>query len=437
MDIYEFEREDGLSEKLTSNSVAFVCEITSHKMMNDIPEDVKVALASVGNRPSQHDLYYLNSILVSAGWNKNDDVFSVADLWAARNTPIDKPFNYMHDESDIIGHMIASAACNQDGSIVTEEPLPDQMDLVTSAVIYTTWSDPEQSLRVRDLITKIEAGELAVSMECVFNNFDYAIVHPDGTQSVVARCKDTAFLTKHLRAYGGSGMYNGLKIGRALKDLTFCGKGLVDKPANPRSVILPKEVDPFSPELKDFSTVAMEVEMPEVDETVQLQDSLNQAKAEVESQKTTISSLEEKIRDLETTIATISEEKASLDAQIKKMVAEARLASRKSALMNAGADEAKASDLLSKFAEASDEMFNSVVALIQPVQVPAPVETTETVATTETEDVEETSTASVNDLETLEQEDTPAPRVVEDELNDSVAKAAEWLTTCLGTKIGK
>lgn len=438
MDIYDFEREDNLTEKLTSNSVAFVCDITSHKMMKDVPDNVKVALASVANRPTQHDLYYLDSILVSAGWNKNDDVFSVADLWAARNTPVDKPFNYMHDESDIIGHMIASAACKQDGSLVTEEPLPDQMDLVTSAVIYTTWSDPEQSSRIQELITKIEAGELAVSMECVFNNFDYAISQEDGTQVIVTRSKDTAFLTKHLRAYGGDGTYNGLKIGRMLKDLTFCGKGLVDRPANPRSVILRKDVS-MSPEVKDFSTVAMEVEMPEVDETVQLQDSLNQAKAEVESQKTTISALEQKIKDLETTIATISDEKASLDAEIKKMVAEARLATRKSALINAGADEAKASDLLSKFAEASDEMFESVVALIQPVQVPAKTETTETVATTETEveDVEETSTASEKDLDTLEPDQKPAPRAVEDELNDSVAKAAEWLTTCLGTKIEK
>ncbi len=435
MDIHEYEQLDGLSEKLTANSVAFVCDIT---VADNVPEQVKMAaIASINGRPEQKDLYYLNSILVSAGWNKNDDVFSVADLWTARDTPVDKPFNYMHDESDIIGHMIASAACNQDGSLVTEEPLPDQMDLVTCAVIYTTWSDPEQSQKVHELIQKIEAGELAVSMECVFNNFDYAIIQPDGTQAVVKRCADTAFLTKHLRAYGGTGMYNGLKIGRALTDLTFCGKGLVDKPANPRSVILSKDVNPFSPEVKDFSTVAMEVEMPdEVDKTVELQESLSAAKAEVDVHKGTISSLEAKIKELETTIATINDEKSSLDAQIKAMVAEARQASRKSALLNAGADEAKASELLTKFAEASDEMFEAMVSLVKPVQAAAP-ETTVTQTETEVEEVVETSTASEQDLDEVETVDTPTPTAVEDEIKDEVAKAAEWLSTQLGTQITK
>jgi hypothetical protein len=435
MDIHEYEQLDGLSDKLKANSVAFVCDV---KVVDKVSEPIRMAaIASIHDRPEQKDLYYLNSILVSAGWNKNDDVFSVADLWASRNTPVDKPFNYMHDESDIIGHMIASAACNQNGGLVTEEPLPDQMDLVTCAVIYTTWSDPEQSQKVQSLIQQIEAGELAVSMECVFNNFDYAIVQSDGTQVLVKRCADTAFLTKHLRAYGGTGMYNGLKIGRALTDLTFCGKGLVDKPANPRSLILKKDVNPFSPEVKDFSTVAMEVEMPdEVDKTVELQESLNAAKAEVDTHKGTISSLEAKIRELETTIATINDERSSLDAQIKSMVAEARQASRKNALLNAGADEAKASELLTKFAEASDEMFEVVVSLVKPVPMATP-EASVTQTETEVEEVVETSTASVEDLDEVEQVDTPAPTVIDDTIKDEVAKAAEWLSTQLGTQITK
>jgi hypothetical protein len=52
-------------------------------------------------------------------------------------------------------------------------------------------------------------------------------------------------LTKHLRAYGGTGEYENYKVGRSLRGISFSGKGLVNKPANPRSIILQPEEDPF------------------------------------------------------------------------------------------------------------------------------------------------------------------------------------------------
>ncbi len=419
--IYEAEKLDNLSDALTCVSVAMLCPISIVESF-EIPEKV---LASVSNRPIQKDLYYLNSILVSAGWNKNDDVFDVADLWAARETPIDKPFNYMHDDSDIIGHMISSAAMAEDGSMVTDVPLPERMDLVTSAVIYKTWSDPDQSSRVNSLISKIYEGNLAVSMECVFSNFDYAIIEPDGSQKVIARDENSAFLTKHLRAYGGTGSYEGYKVGRLLRDLYFSGKGLVDKPANPRSIILPKEVDPFKP-ANTFSTLAMEVVMPEDNsvlllEVESLKETLTAEKAtastlatEVSGHKATISSLELKITELETSIANISQEKLTLSQEIQKMVAEVKMTERKNSLVKAGATEDRAAELLSKFAEATDEMFEVVVALI--VKEPAPVLDTESVEV-------EVEAEALDDVTEVE-----APVViVEDSVSDKISVASEWL----------
>merc|ERR1712196_247324 len=75
-------------------------------------------------------------------------------------------------------------------------------------------------------------------MECLFAGFDYALSNEDGLKKVLARDEESSFLTKHLSSYGGSGEYQGYKIGRALKNIAFSGKGLVSKPANPRSVIL-------------------------------------------------------------------------------------------------------------------------------------------------------------------------------------------------------
>lgn len=424
MKVYEAEKLDNLSDALKSVSIAMICPITHSESIKS--DDVKVSLASVSDRPIQADLYYLNSILVSAGWNKNDDVFDVADLWAARETPVDKPFNYMHDETDIIGHMISSAAMGEDGAIINDLPLPEKMDLVTSAVIYKTWGDPAQSGRVNDLIAKIDEGQLAVSMECVFRNFDYAIIEPDGSKKVIARDDNSAFLTKHLRAYGGTGSYEGYKVGRLLRDLYFSGKGLVDKPANPRSVILPKEVNPFKPE-NTFSTLAMEVVMPEdnsalsvATEVSALKEELATEKStastlatEVSGHKATIASLESKVNELEATIATISQEKLTLSQEIQKMVSEVKAVARKNALVTAGASDERATELLSKFADATDEMFEVVVALI--VKEPAPV--------LDTEPVEVETEA----LETVTEVEEAPVTVVEDSVADKINVASQWL----------
>ena len=139
----------------------------------------------------------MNSVLVSAGWNKNDDVFSTQALWAARNTPVDKQFNYMHDESDIIGHITASAVMAEDGKIIAEETsdedIPDKFDIITSSVIYKTWSDIETRMRVAELIQQIDEGQWSVSMECVFTDFDYALVTPKGQDKVLARTEESSF----------------------------------------------------------------------------------------------------------------------------------------------------------------------------------------------------------------------------------------------------
>ena len=74
-----------------------------------------------------------------------------------------------------------------------------------------------------------------ISFECVF----YTLFL--GEYKVLARNDNTAYLTKHLRAYGGSGEHEGYKVGRVLRNITFSGKGFVDKPANPDSIIFTKK----------------------------------------------------------------------------------------------------------------------------------------------------------------------------------------------------
>ncbi len=44
-------------------------------------------------------------------------------------------------------------------------------------------------------------------------------------------------MTKHLRVYGGTGTYEGHRVGRVPRDIIFSAKGYVDKPANKNSII--------------------------------------------------------------------------------------------------------------------------------------------------------------------------------------------------------
>lgn len=200
------------------------------------------------------DLYPTDSILATTNWNKNDDVFDPMETWAARHTPSHKPTNMEHDEHEIVGHITTSWAINEDNELIEDDTaadeLPDLFHLCNGAVIYKNWEDEVLIKRTEELIEQIQAGEMFVSMEALFRNFDYAVISPDGKKSIVARDKVSAFLTKHLRAYGGTGKYEDYRVGRLLRNITFCGKGYVKKPANPDSII-------FS-ETTDFSKASLE-----------------------------------------------------------------------------------------------------------------------------------------------------------------------------------
>ena len=188
------------------------------------------------------DLHHLLSILVTTSWNLNDDVFSKAETWPARKTPAHKPTNLDHQENVIVGHMTDEIwTINEKNEIIPDdtlvEDLPDVFHIVNGSVLYKCWSDEKLQKQTQLLLEQIQAGEKFVSMECMFTDFDYALISPNGEHVVASRDKDSAWMTKHLRAYGGTGIYDNYKIGRYLKNITFTGKGFVDRPANPESII--------------------------------------------------------------------------------------------------------------------------------------------------------------------------------------------------------
>ena len=239
MKIYNQEIKDGIADLVQASASIAYCTQAVHadhptSLSSTIEDKIKASSAN----PEQIDLYYITSVLVSTGWNKNDDVFRSEATWAARDTPEDKQFNFMHNENDIIGHITGSYVVDRNGDKIESDTQPDDFDIITEAVLYNSWTDPENRNRMSQIIAEIEEGKWFVSMECLFAGFDYALLDGKGNAKLLERNEGSAFLTKHLRAYGGDGEYEGYKIGRSLREISFSGKGLVAKPANPRSVIL-------------------------------------------------------------------------------------------------------------------------------------------------------------------------------------------------------
>jgi len=442
MKIYKSEIEAGLSEKvLAKNTIALVS--TAVPYTPDQPDIEKASVifndSTVAENKDQMDLYYLKSVLVSTGWNKNDDVFSNDELWVARKTPEDKQFNYMHNEEDIIGHITSNEVVDFSGNAILEdlEKAPEQFEIVTGAVIYKSWSSLERRERVNDLIQEIEEGKWFVSMECLFNNFDYAVIAPDGGNKVVARNEGSAFLTKHLRSYGGNGEYEGHKLGRLLRNISFSGKGLVNKPANPRSIILKDRLsfsdskafeieEVFINSVKENSNMADEhavlqnqiaelkqnlaeandknaelvSQLSEMDEKA-VSEKLEELQAQVQKRDETIASLEavaethdsEKQELIEKNQAA-AEQVETIQAKLDEIEAEAHKNQRLVALKDAGLTEEEAEAKLEAFSEASDELFAEVVTLLadrNPVAADEEVE-----AEAEETDEEETDEAEAD-----------------------------------------
>ena len=430
MKIYSQEKTDGLEETIQANaSVAYVSQLRPFSPDESQILKIKASLESTkaNSNKDQSDLYYIDSVLVTTCWNNNDDVFDKNQVWSARKTPEDKPFNLEHDEHDILAHITGNWVIDDSGNILddSEEKLPDTYHIVTSSVMYKHWTDPELIVRTYKLIESIEAGEKFVSMECLFNDFDYAIKAEDGAMHTLARTAESAFLTKHLRAYGGTGVYQGYKIGRLLKNIAFCGHGLVAKPANPSSIIfdkfkpfiaptegslqmfdnIPSAVakDSSEEETEKMADINVDFYNKQVDElkasvdslsatNKELQSKLSEAgvkeyeakiaeleatlaanleaieaqKSELQQVSETVSEANQKVEEAEAKLAEAETAKSEIQSKLDKIEAEKVRSHRISALVEAGLETEEAEAAIEKFAELNDEQFDALALMVAP-----------------------------------------------------------------------
>jgi hypothetical protein len=471
--IFDAEREDGIEERISSQaSLAYVSQLCpadaaednkSFKPLNkDLLEDIR---ATAGDKDG--DVYRTFSILVSTSWNKNDDVFAKNEVWASRKTPTYKPANLEHDEKQIVGGIIGTWPVDSEYKLIAEDSnpdsLPDTYHLLVSSVIYNQWQDPDYQTRAEDLINKIKDGQMFVSMECLFRGFDYAIVSPDNKNHIIARSEETAFLSKYLRAYGGTGQYEDHKVGRLLKNITFSGKGFVERPANPDSIIFDKDSsfdftnasrtknlfscdngvsikvgnDVFSEtnsqENLDMSNDILNDQIQELKEALanvknenkelsvkvaeanigKWEDQVAEYKQQVETISSTLTETSEelsgtqaKIEELEESLATESEARTAAEGLIKEMESEKSLVERKSQLIEAGLSEEEALAKLEVFGSLSDEQFEAVAETIKEAAGENPFLKKKKEEDEEKKKAETKSSAESDDAEANEPKDT-------------------------------
>jgi hypothetical protein len=485
MKIKIYEAEASIAELIVNNSIAYCSK--AEKLV--VPEGQKI-YTSASTKPLDLELFYpTRSILATTIWNKNDDVFSPQHTWAARHTPVHSPTNIDHDHKKIVGHITDSWVINAEGELIAddteEKDLPSKFHLCNGAVIYKYSREKDLVTRAETLIAEIESGKKFVSMECLFPDFDYAVVSPDNNYYILKREESSAFLTKHLRIYGGKGEYNGNKIGRFLKNMVFSGKGYVDNPANPESIIFDNGTEfNFSSasykdnwfNVEDKTIIGVDINIKQLslsedvtenkimaeentviakleaqvasltkqlvdadvkaknDEIESLKAQVAKAAAEVETQKavaeefkTQVTVAQEEVAKVKAEVAELTTAKTELEAKVEVAVKNETRATRIAKLIDGGVVKEEAEAKVTKFEALSSEQFDAVAEVIISAVKP---KTEETVA-----DVEEVvTTEEVDaDLTTAETTETVAGSVTDttDDKAEVSAKRRESIANYL------
>lgn len=406
MIIYKQEQKDGLESIIRSNtSISAYCPILSKEtILSD--EIINNPSLTIANLSQDKGLYKLYSILVSVGWNLNDDIFLREEIWKARHSPQDKPFNLEHNPRQIIGHITKSCVVDEDYKLLDDnisfDDLPEKFHILTAAVLYRHKPSLDKDLtkETEELISSIANGDWFVSMEVTFPDFDYGLSYANGTQTIIERNKETCFLSKYLKVYNGVGSYNNAKIGRVLKNISFSGKGLVKIPGNPESYIFTdtekfvgvsnrrKEMtveskgehlaldvvsrEEYATAQKEISDLRNRLEAAKEENVKkkieEVQASASKKDEEISSLKTELENVKASKKDLESSLAKLNESVTDLtnklsDAEevLAKAAKEKIISNRVSTLIEKGVEKSEAEKIVTASASTSDEVFALLV----------------------------------------------------------------------------
>lgn len=227
-------------------------------------KEIAAKLDLPDNEDNQKDLMFMSAILVSTGTNKNGAHFLGSELIKARKTIAQKPLNIEHQERAIIGHISEWLYMDQSGKILDDEELYksvvntegsehhdegkmkenceklDAMDM-DIGIICAVYKD-----RFPEVAEDIEMGRYKVSMECYYESFDVKVgdfilprdMAKDADLSEMSKNNIDPSLIPQIRSVASGKSLGNIMVSRVLRDIHFCGVGIVENPANVRSLIL-------------------------------------------------------------------------------------------------------------------------------------------------------------------------------------------------------
>ncbi len=190
----------------------------------------------------QPDLQYFSAIFVSSGQNLNNAFFMPSELIKAEGSIINKALDIEHKEEDIIGHIYERAFSDKEGNPLDVGELAS---LETAALdgkdIHVHIAGIIYKKRFPEVAEEVAEGKWKVSMETYFRDYDVKIgdlvISRNEAESLGIASNDDSFFGKVASVIKeGKEIAKGTVV-RVLRDLVFSGCGIVEKPANPPSVI--------------------------------------------------------------------------------------------------------------------------------------------------------------------------------------------------------
>ncbi|KKL47319.1 hypothetical protein LCGC14_2336730 [marine sediment metagenome] len=215
-----------------------ICSEINLELLTD--KELAAALEVPKEEDRQPDLQYLTSVFVSTGMNLNGAYFLPSELAKAESSIINKPLDIEHNEEQVVGHMYAKVFAFKDGTVfdpkvILQEDIGKDIDsvsfdVVVAAMLYKT--------RFPEIAQQVEEKQYKVSMECYYKDFDLiinGIIIPKEEGEKYGLEKQ---VNNVVRLKEGAKELGSYTVGRVLRDMWFYGCGLVEKPANPASIIL-------------------------------------------------------------------------------------------------------------------------------------------------------------------------------------------------------
>lgn len=221
------------------SSVELVAEISFFEGTDDLKKEVASIVRFPENKTP--DVLFFSGIFVSSGENLNKAYFMPSELLKAFNTISNKPLDLEHKEIEIVGHIYSAAFADKNGVKIETAQLQEmtsvqlektELDVVIAGIIYKN--------RFPELADEVKNSKWKLSMETYYSDFDVKVgntilsrkeAEALGLDSATVLGR-VARLLKH-----GEEIAKG-SITRVLRGLIFSGCGLVQNPANPRSIIL-------------------------------------------------------------------------------------------------------------------------------------------------------------------------------------------------------